>query len=718
MRRIEQRPPPPLPLTDSRALEARRAISAFLDLPEEQRESRRAPIDEKIYHSEPVRVALNTLFAGKCAYCETMRAGPMVVEQHRPTSNAGGGRKRLPHHYSWLAYDWENLLQVCQACSQRKRNLFPVRSGRAALKTPLSRVRAQESPQLLDPGYDRPERHLDFTLDGMCHARSKRGGATIGILDLNRPDLVEERRAAYQQLQYRIADGRDLRRVAEALTELDSDEIPFVGSMRILRHRLLSAIADRVSHFSFSFEDAQHLIESVLGEAGAPDVVAALQTLERPERGAEIATTPASPVALPFTPQIRRIVIENFRVIDRIEINMEATRRESSSAAALMLLGENATGKSTVLEAITLALVGADKADTLAKARDVEPDARRGGHPGPHGPMQVLIEFHEGPPAKLSVGPDGKFDGTREPRANVLAYGSRRYFKAGRRIRSRTGGPKGLFDPSWTLPHPDLWLEDLGPDRFPEIARALAEILSLPPPPAAFLKQDERGVYIVEGDLETPLSRHSEGYRSIFATAVDMLRGLMGGVDVLDAQGVVLIDEVETHLHPRWKMLVVSALRKALPRVQFILTTHDPLCLRGMGPGEVQVMVRDPNNRIGLAPDLPDVSGMRIDQILTSEHFGMQSTLDPDFQAMFDRYQTLLRESRERPDAAGEIDALRKQINERQRLGQTERERLMLEAIDKHLAIRVATGPVREQQDAALEAQLDDIWSEATMEAE
>lgn len=716
MRRIEQRPPPPSTLTDSRALEAKRAITDFLNLPEEQRESRRAPIDEKIFHSEDVRGVLNNLFAGKCAYCETMRAGPMAVEQHRPTSNAGGGKKRLPHHYSWLAYDWENLLQICQACSQRKRNLFPVRSGRAPLKVPLARVRAQESPQLLDPGYDRPERHLDFTLDGMCHARSKRGTATIGILDLNRPDLLEERRATYRRLQDRIGESHDLRGVADALTELDNNEIPFVGSMRILRHRLLSAIAERVAHFSFPFDDAQHLVESVLGEASMPDVVAALRLLENPERGAEAAATPASPAVLPFTPQIKRIEIENFRVIDRLEINMEAFRRDSSTASALMLLGENATGKSTVLEAITLALVGADRADTLAKARDVEPDPQRGGHPGTFGPTKVRIEFHEGPPAELSVGEDGKFEGTREPHANVLAYGSRRYFKPGRRTRSRTGGPKGLFDPSWALPHPDLWLKGLKPEEFPEIARALAEILSLPQ--NAFLKQDDRGVYIVDGDLETPLSRHSEGYRSIFATAVDMLRGLMGGVDVLDAQGVVLIDEVETHLHPRWKMLVVSALRKALPRVQFILTTHDPLCLRGMGPGEVQVMLRDPENRIGIATDLPDISGMRIDQILTSEHFGMQSTLDPDFQAMFDRYLALLRESRDKPDSSGEIEALRKRINERQRLGQTERERLMLEAIDRHLATRAASGPVREQQDAALEAELDDIWSEATVEAE
>ena len=714
MRRIDQRPPAPGPLTDTRAVEAKRAIAEFLDLPEEQREARRAPLDEKIYHNEAVRDALHEVFAGKCAYCETMRTGPMTVEQHRPTSNAGGGRRRLPHHYAWLAYDWENLLLVCQACNGRKRNLFPLRNQRAPLMTPLASVRAQESPRLLDPGHDRPERHLDFTLDGRCHARTTRGAATISTLELNRPDLTEERRAAYRQLAMRIESG-DARETVEALHELDGDEAPFVGSLRILRHRLLSTIAASSGHFSFSFEDSGHLIESVVGQADPGAIMAALQQLELPEKG-EPTPEPAIPATLPFTPPIRRIEIQNFKAIDRLVIEMGAIRHDSSSAAGLMLLGENATGKSTVLEAITLALVGAEKANTLARARDMEPDAQRGGHPGTYGPTRVTVEFWEGPPAELTIGHSGKFEGTSEPRANVLAYGSRRYYKPGRRVRARTGGPRGLFDPSWTLPHPDLWLKDLGPDRFPEIARALGEILSLPPPPAAFLKQDERGVYIVEGDLQTPLSRHSEGYRSIFATAVDMLRGLMGGVDVLDAQGVVLIDEVETHLHPRWKMLVVSALRKALPRVQFILTTHDPLCLRGMGTGEVQVMLRDPDNRIGLAQDLPDVSGMRIDQILTSEHFGMQSTLDPEFQALFDRYNALLRESRDKPELASEIDALRTTINARQRLGQTERERLMLEAIDKHLATRVASAPVRQQQDAALEAQLDDIWSEAKAE--
>src|SRR5205823_2255078 len=108
-----------------------------------------------------------------------------------------------------------------------------------------------------------------------------------------------------------------------------------------------------------------------------------------------------------------------------------------------------------------------------------------------------------------------------------------------------------------------------------------------------------------QGEL-TPLDNLSEGYRSMVALSVDVMRELLGHWDALEnAPGLVLIDEVETHLHPRWKMRVMSALRSALPGVQFIVTTHDPLCLRGMSNGEVLVLNRNPRTGIELLTDLP-----------------------------------------------------------------------------------------------------------------
>lgn len=713
MRHIEHRSISPNPMTaDDRVAEARRNVVDFFGMPEEVLRARHAPVDEKIYLSDRVRDALTALFENKCAYCETQQSSSMSVEHHRPTANAGGGRSPLPHHYAWLAYEWENLLLVCQACASRKRNLFPLNGGRAPVLAPLARVRAQERPKLLDPGYDRPYRHLDFTLDGVVHGRSKRGADTIRLLELNRTGLLEERRNVCNLLRRRIADAsQDAGGIAQVLHEIGMPEAPFSGCQQILRYRFLSALAKLVSHYEFPFDDADALVESVLQDATAANVMAALDRLDRGP-AASVAPTPGS-VSRPPTPMIRRIEIANFKGIDSVAIDLPQSSG-TRSVPSLMLLGENATGKSTILEAVTLTLMGTARSSTLGlRPGDFRPSKKFGGRPGQHGPTRVTIEFWEAPTAVLSI-EGNAFVGTTDERANVLAYGSRRYFKK-RTARTRIGGVKGLFDPTWLLPNPEVWVDSLPQNQFPMIAKALHDILLLSD--AAYLKKEPgEPVLIVSGDIETPISRHSEGYRSIFGTTVDMLRGLMGGTDLLDAEGVVLIDEVETHLHPRWKLRLMTALRQALPRVQFIVTTHDPLCLRGMRKGEVQVMKRDASNHLGLALDLPDVSGMRIDQILTSEHFGMQSTLDPDFQDTFDRYYRLLRESQSDPAKLDEVAKLRDQINERQRLGMTEREQLMLQAIDRNIANRVSDAAGRKHQDAALEAELDAIWAEARSE--
>ena len=67
------------------------------------------------------------------------------------------------------------------------------------------------------------------------------------------------------------------------------------------------------------------------------------------------------------------------------------------------------------------------------------------------------------------------------------------------------------------------------------------------------------------------LSQLSQGYRSMIALAVDLMSYVLTHWESLEAaEGVVLIDEIGPHLHPRWQMRVVSAFREAFPRLQFI----------------------------------------------------------------------------------------------------------------------------------------------------
>ena len=139
---------------------------------------------------------------------------------------------------------------------------------------------------------------------------------------------------------------------------------------------------------------------------------------------------------------------------------------------------------------------------------------------------------------------------------------------------------------------------------------------------------------------------------------VDIIRELLVHYDNLEgASAVVLIDEIGTHLHPRWKMQIMTRLRSAFPKVQFIATTHDPLCLQGMYDGEVFVMGKDIEGRVGLVDDLPPVEGLRAEQLLTSQYFGLMST-NPAKERLYANYATLMVKRREGMLEASEIDQL------------------------------------------------------------
>ena len=182
------------------------------------------------------------------------------------------------------------------------------------------------------------------------------------------------------------------------------------------------------------------------------------------------------------------------------------------------------------------------------------------------------------------------------------------------------------------------------------------------------------------------------------------------------AEGIVLIDELGAHLHPRWRMRIVGALRELLPRVQFVVTTHDPLCLRGVLDGEVTVIRRNPENQVVAIADLPSVQGMRVDQLLTSEHFGLGSTDDPVLTDLWAAYYRLEGLRKPRPAEVAELDEVRRKLTELNELGRTERERLLLRTADAYVAKRRAEGDAAEQTErtaasAKVDADLAAVWA-------
>lgn len=169
--------------------------------------------------------------------------------------------------------------------------------------------------------------------------------------------------------------------------------------------------------------------------------------------------------------------------------------------------------------------------------------------------------------------------------------------------------------------------------------------------------------------------------------AVDIMEVMYSFYESMKAaQGIVLIDELGNHFHPAWRLRCVSAMRTAFPQVQFIYSTHEPLCLRGLHDGEVAVLMRDQRRQIYLLEELPAVDRLRVDQLLSSEHFGLRSTVDPAMELRIKEYETLIAKGlRSEEEERSLLEAI-EWLTDAKYLGSTRRERLALQLIDNESA--------------------------------
>lgn len=185
--------------------------------------------DFKVYRHNAVKDALDEIFKGHCAYCESRYAHvvKMDVEHYRPKGAVveDDGAKTKPGYY-WLAAVWENLLPSCNLCNRAgthklmhadgsvveetkgKASFFPLLAGTMRATKPGEEK--NEEPLLLNPcnpDHD-PNKHLLFRSDGLVEPRDSqeerdkpRGMATIDTCALHRSTLVEIRRSEATRLR-------------------------------------------------------------------------------------------------------------------------------------------------------------------------------------------------------------------------------------------------------------------------------------------------------------------------------------------------------------------------------------------------------------------------------------------------------------------------------------------------------------------------------------
>lgn len=155
-----------------------------------------------------------------------------------------------------------------------------------------------------------------------------------------------------------------------------------------------------------------------------------------------------------------------------------------------------------------------------------------------------------------------------------------------------------------------------------------------------------------------PISALSLGYKTMFGWAVELALRLFNQNPESEAPlaqpAVVLVDEIDLHLHPMWQRTVRSYLREHFPNTQFICTAHSPLMAQASENENVVVLRRvDDEVRIDNAPFL--VEGWRVDQILAGDLFDMPSKLSYEIEQLQDRRYELLEKERRTQDEEREL---------------------------------------------------------------
>ena len=637
------------------------------------------------HHFDVLLPALSDLFMGKCGFCESRAS--LLPYHFRPVANAQPQDKRRHNahlYYGWLATSWQNIYPICEGCLPKEPNHFPVTSERSNIPSILEyadfvklgkgtwHLPIEESPLLLDPCLDEQDISNSFEIKktGELEGLKETALFTIQHFNLNRREIVERRREII--LQFTRDD------LADEDTDIDPAR-EFSGILTGIQRRQKKALPTT-------------------------------SDVEKPRK-----TIQKEPSSLRLW-HLESISIEAYKSLEAISVSLPPPSRKNL-APALLLLGENATGKSSFLEAIALAMLGDKARDGLKQSPEkLLLNPRYLGNewmkPRKHGEVRLSFCDEDGNTSErqLTLTPDGfKTKGELPENLPIFGYGAYRHFLNDYRRWSATRPVVNLFRSDVLLSNPERWLLKLDEPRFDMVIRALRDIFGVG---FSVIQRDmevQQCLMVTEHDgmaSRTPLYTVSSGFRSILALTCDVMRWLMAKSKEFStleqARGIVLIDEVEAHLHPRWKVSIMDSLRRALPNVTFIVTTHDPLCLRGMREGEVVVLQRIPGKAAGskmpvmveTLTALPDVSKLTVEQLLTSDLFNLFETNDPvSGQAMADLADALQMKQtggKLSPRQSQVIDKYYDEIENALPVGSTMVSRLVQEAVAEFIIERRA----------------------------
>ena len=404
------------------------------------------------------------------------------------------------------------------------------------------------------------------------------------------------------------------------------------------------------------------------------EVVAAAQALA--DRGARIGKLPrteSAAMALAAT-RLTHLQLES--------IGIFRTLRVEFSPGWTLLLGNNGGGKSTILRAVALALAGNDPRAAAAGARLLRSGETLG-----------TIELGMG---SIRVGTSLVRDGNqvliRSPQTTALQAGQILVlaFPALRGVlAAQVKGPTAMLaaNPSvddvapllagtvdsrldnlqqWVV-NTALRAESAPAGREMQMLQTFQQLITdmVPGGGLRFARVDRKTWQVVlETDHgEVQFDSVSQGMSAILNWIGVLLQRLY---DVYPHSqqpeheaAILLVDEIDAHLHPEWQRRLVTLTRKHFPNVQVIASSHSPLLAGAVAHAELRVVARDETSG-QIRADVPreDLSGQKADDILVSSLFSLQTTRSVEAEATIRRYFELFQQPALAPAEKAELDDL------------------------------------------------------------
>ncbi|MFA0035775.1 AAA family ATPase [Vibrio chagasii] len=528
----------------------------------------------------------------------------------------------------WMFNDWRTSYIICLDCMKHygdnKVNYFgPIQD----IPPERSNRLLSFLPEIVLPTIDTSHLHFEYESSGFLEPKTERASRTIERFSLNRRELIDRRRESIE--------------LSDTYAQFDRLTVPndILFSLESFKksHRESEIISFIKSNFSFYKSPFDSTIEKQL------------KTEIEKKRG-----------------MFKRTKIKRFSGIDRIEFSGVRDFKSNQEIKFngknnIIILGENGVGKSTLLEVVKRSLKKGSKKSLSDLCNDFD-----------NQPKCNIIYSNE--KYSLSYNEKGRFVGKKDE-CNLIYVSDYRT------------SPKYAKELS-------KWIQENAYEKelIFWIARRLSNLLSLPED--FYFCTNKDGVYWKTKTTSSGrfyLTDFSSGYNSILTIFYKIVSGItekhtdnsLEDISRELSSTIVLVDEIELHLHPKFKKNIMNYLNDAFPEVIFIVTTHDPLILKSTTDGDLAFTIEKNDGVSSVNTDLPSHRYLTAEQILSSPIFGLGTIEETEHinDRNISKYYNAIRAKNWE-----KVNELRDILSHAGYFGRTYRELIALSAVDAYLS--------------------------------